>query len=125
MLDFKKRQKVRRRIYSRYTIALLVIILLFLLHGTWGIFKKMQASKVKLEAAVETRQNLESRHSAIETQIRHLDTETGLEEEIRTKYNLAKEGEHVIVLVDTEADNDNAAAAVESGFWSKIFSWFR
>lgn len=126
MREFKQRQKIKSRIYSKYTIALLVAILILLLNGTWGIFRKMNESKVKLEASQDKYESVKKRHEALDSQIKHLGTETGLEEEIRTRYNLSREGENVIVLVDNESNVDDSDANKDkNSFWSKMSSWFR
>jgi len=127
MREFKQRQKIKSRIYSKYTIAFLFLVLVLLLNGTWGIFQKMTESKGKLEASEDRYESVKKRHEALDSQIKHLGTETGLEEEIRTRYNLSREGENVIVLVDNKdaSDDSNANANNDNGgFWSKMSSWF-
>jgi cell division protein FtsB len=125
MREFKQRQKIKSRIYSKYTIAFLFIVLALLVNGTWGIFQKMTESKGKLEASEDRYESVKKRHEALDSQIKHLGTETGLEEEIRTRYNLSREGENVIVLVDNKDINDDSNANKDKGgFWSKMSSWF-
>ena len=125
MREFKQRQKIKNRIYSKYTIAFLFLVLTLLVNGTWGIFSKMRESKGKLEASQGRYESVKKRHEALDSQIKHLGTETGLEEEIRTRYNLSREGENVIVLVDNKDIIDDSDANKDNGgFWSKMSSWF-
>jgi cell division protein FtsB len=125
MREFKQKQKIKNRIYSKYTIAFLFLVLALLVNGTWGIFSKMRESKGKLEASQGRYESVKKRHEALDSQIKHLGTETGLEEEIRTRYNLSREGENVIVLVDNKEDVDDSDADKDKGgFWSKMSSWF-
>lgn len=124
MREFKKRQNFKKKIYSKPIIFLLFIILLAILHGAWGIYQKSKISKQKLEVSQENYDALKDRHTAIETQIQYLHTDSGNEEGVRTKFNLAKEGEHVIILVDDKnKSSEEETEHKEQGFWSKVFFW--
>ena len=124
MLEFKHKRKIKKRIYSKFTIVVLSLIVLALFNGVWGIYQKVRTSKQKLDLSKEKYEEVKDRHLAIEEQIHHLNTNSGVEEEVRTKFNMAKEGERVIVLVDENDDSqDGTLNDSKRSFWSKIFFW--
>lgn len=125
MTDFKSRYKIKKRIYSKITVFLLLIIVAMIAHGTWGIFQKSRASKQKLAVSNAAYEELQKRYQSMEEEVDYLTTQTGLEEEVRTKYNMAKEGEIVIVLTDDEEKDDNSNQPEEKGFWGKILPWIK
>ena len=127
MRNFKQKRQLRKRIYSKPVLFILILILAFLVHGTWGIYKKSKQSKETLAVAQLEFDKLKEREESIEKKIGRLGTETGLEEEIRSKFDVAKEGEQIIVIVD----NDDLPPVVEDkpgvikGFFTTVKSWFQ
>jgi len=127
MEDFKKKRTFKRRLYSKLVLIVLLIIFIFVLRGAWDIYKKATSSQEKLRVAQETHVTLETKKASIEEQIARLETETGIEEEIRSKFDVVRDGEHIIVIVDAEQD---ATTTVETrggvrGFFTTLFSWFQ
>lgn len=123
MREFKQRRKFKKKLYSKFVIFLLVLVIILLAKGTWGIFQKSRESDKRLEISQERLIELKKRQSAVVSRIEILKTSTGVEEEIRTKYDVAKEGEHVIIIVQ---DDDSVEEAEEpkglKGLWHKITS---
>lgn len=125
MKEFKQRRKFKKRLYSKFVIFLLIIVIAVLARGTWGIFQKSRESDKKLEISQERLIELRKRQSAVASQIEILKTTTGVEEEIRTKYDVAKEGEHVIIIVqDDEPVEVKESPKGLKGIWNKFTSIF-
>lgn len=127
MREFSQKRKMWKKIYSIPVLILLLVILFFVLKGTWIIFMKSSYSH-KQKIAVEAKLiALQERKNSIEKKIQRLNTETGVEEEIRSKYDVAKEGEKLIVIVDEEEKEINTEE--NKGFVNKFFttvgSWFQ
>lgn len=127
MREFSQKRKMWKKIYSIPVLILLLVILFFVLKGTWIIFMKSSYShkqKIAVEAELIA---LQERKNSIEKKIQRLNTETGVEEEIRSKYDVAKEGEKLIVIVDEEEKEINTEE--NKGFVNKFFttigSWFQ
>ena len=124
---FKQKRQLKKRIYSKPILFILIIILAFLAHGTWGIYKKSKQSKETLNVVQIEFDKLKEREEAIEKKIGRLGTETGLEEEIRSKFDVAREGEKIIVIVD----NDDLPPVIEEkpgvikGIFTTVKSWFQ
>ena len=60
----------------------------------------------------------------MKTEIERLSTERGVDEEIRTKFRVVKEGEGMIVLVDSPDVSSTSSQNNAKSFWSKILDWF-
>ncbi len=70
-------------------------------------------------------EGLQVRDKMLSAEIERLKTETGVEQEIREKYNLVKEGEEVIMVVDKELDDNLGSKSTPIGFWQKVLDWLR
>lgn len=127
MREFSQKRRMMKKIYSIPVLIFLLIILFFVLKGTWGIFKKSSFSE-KQRIAVEAELiALQERKNSIEKKIQRLNTETGIEEEIRSKFDVAKEGERLIVIVDEEEKvlTDEKEGGAIDKFFTTIGSWFQ
>lgn len=122
MREFKQRQQLKKRIYSWPVIVILVIILFFVLNGTWGVFQKYRLSREALEVSQGKHEELEKKKESVLGDIEHIDTESGMEEELRVQFNVAKEGEQTIVIVDEEKKVEEVDE--EESLVDKIRSWF-
>lgn len=125
MKEFKKRRQFKKKLYSKFVIILLILIIILLARGTWGVFQKSRQSKNKLEISQDRIIELNKRQEAIISKIEILKSDSGVEEEIRTKYDVAREGEHVIVIVqeDEELPEPKKETGLK-GLWRKMTSIF-
>lgn len=127
MREFSRKRQIWKKLYSIPFIIILFIILFFLVKGVWGIFKKSQYSE-RQKAAVESELvELQQKKQSIEERIHRLQTETGKEEEVRSKFDVAREGEKLIVIVEEEEvipviEKDHGLVGK---FFTTIGSWFQ
>lgn len=115
----------RRRnslLYSPLTAALLMILVVLLGRGVWGVVEKEQEARRQLEAAAAEQSALQERETYLQSEIKRLSTPRGVEEELREKFGVAKEGEEVIVVV-SPPQNENSSSA-EKNLWQEFFDWF-
>jgi len=91
--------------------------------ATWGVFEKYRETKIKKEAVLTKLRELETHRNAISKEANRLETEHGVEQELREKYNVAKEGEGVIVILDPHniKEEDRAEKNKVSNFFGNIF----
>lgn len=127
MQDFKKKREFQKKLFSKPILFILIIILVFITHGTWGIWQKSRQSKNTLEIAQVELDKLNEREKIIKKKIEKLDTETGLEEEIRSKFDVAREGEQIIVIVDSKELPPMIVDKPKGikGIFTTIGSWFQ
>ena len=107
-------------VYSAPAVIIVVIIAFALLHGTINAYGKMTLSKERRALAEAELAEVASRHDSIKEKVTYLETEKGMEDAIRTKYNVAKEGEEVFVIIDTAYDTDQEIE--EKSFWTIFVS---
>ncbi len=102
MREFQEKRKIRKKIYSPYSLGALLLVMAFLGKATWNVYLKYDSSLEKKDRTAAEFQTMEDRHSALEASVARLKTTEGVEEEIREKYRMAKDGEHLLVIVDQE-----------------------
>lgn len=120
MSEFRKKRKTRRLIYSKVSLLIAFAILVFMSLSTFNIYKKYRESYENKKSAKQELENLEQRNRELSSRIERLRTERGLEEEIRKKFNVAKEGEGVVVIVPKFSTSSNENAKGEETLLDKL-----
>lgn len=100
MFDFYERRKIKQWLYSWSFFVVLLIASVFLTHGVWGVYQKERQTRINKQQRLAHLDELNTRREALEKEINQLSTERGIDEEIRQKFEVAMEGEEVIVIVD-------------------------
>jgi cell division protein FtsB len=126
MLEFQEKRKLRRFLYSRITLIILIIIIALVLKAVWGVYEKQRMTADNLSKAAANFQDLQAREKMLSSEINRLNTVGGTEEEIRDKYGLVKPGEEVITVVDNASSSPNDGSASDGrSFWQKVIDWFK
>lgn len=124
MLDIQQKRKFRNIIYHRITLGLLFVLVLLAVNSTWRVYLKKSESIAMREASTRRLNELEVRDQELDSKIKKLATVSGVEEEIRSKFSVAKENENMVIIV-----REDLATTTEvnqkQGFWSKIMNIFR
>lgn len=103
MLDFKERSRLRRAMYAKPTIIFMAVVLSFILHGAWGMYQKSTEAGEKSATAEERLAELREREKVLSADILELSTDGGVENAIRDRFMVAKQGESVMIISDAEA----------------------
>jgi uncharacterized membrane protein YhiD involved in acid resistance len=103
MLDFYERRKIKGLVFSRMTAGALFGLALLLSMATYNRYAGEQDTRIKREARVEELQKLKERALLLESKVNHIESERGVEGAIREQFDVAKEGEEVVVVVDKDA----------------------
>jgi cell division protein FtsB len=104
MFDFYQKRKIRSLVNSRYTQG---ILLLFILLVGWSAFVRYQIAEEmsdRRERASQEAALLRSQKDALQEQVEYLSNERGIEAEMRRQFDVAREGEQVVVIVEPEAE---------------------
>ena len=123
MLDFQQKRKIKAILYNRITVGFLLVIILFVIHSTWVVYRKDMESKELKKISEAHVSELNQRNDEIQSKIDKLATPVGVEEEIRSKFSVAKDGENVVVVVPSE-DSNNVATSAPKSLWQKIKEYF-
>jgi hypothetical protein len=101
---FGKKKTITYYLYSKPVIAVLLIIVVFMsisVYHRFTVEREMSERRAEME---EERQNLIERKAELEERVDYLSGDRGIEEEIRTHFDVAKEGEQVVIIVDKEEE---------------------
>jgi len=124
MSNFHQKRKLKRFLYSPIVLVPLALIVFFLGMSVYSVYTKERETRVRRDKQMAELKMLEARAGALRSEIEKLSTERGREAEIRGKFEVAKEKEHVIVIVDREKEEGETTSPQKPGFWQRIFSWF-
>jgi cell division protein FtsB len=95
----KKKAKTRK-LYSKPVLIGLAILIVFIAKGTWGVYQKEIESRKNVAMVTKELESLEQRKAFLEAETEKLNSMEGKEEVIRQKYQVSKNGEGVLVVVD-------------------------
>jgi len=128
MRELQGRRKFRRLAYSKVAIFLLLIVLVLLSRSVFGVYQKSKIANDHRGRSDKELNGLLDRKQKLTANISRLQTDRGLEEEIRKNFSVASSGESVIVVVDPKVETkieDNVGENNTKGFWSKITDIFK
>lgn len=106
----------------------LAILSALLLVFTWNVFVfggKMQDTRDNRKNAENKLSQLQEQKEKLSNDIAKLNTEDGIEENIREKFGLVKEGEGMIVIVENEVVEEVPEPSKISSFFSFFKKLFR
>lgn len=118
MREFEQRRGmvglVRRR---ALTLAFLVVFGL-VGQGLWGVYQKKRETDVWRQEAETKMHTLEAREADVAAIVAHLETPEGVEQALREQFDVGKEGEGVIIVLNQE--NVDLATTTES-WWKRMW----
>ncbi len=96
----KEQANFNRIINSKWSLFFLCIILILLIRGNIRIFSNYFNVKKEYKKDIEYYEGLKKREIQLNSDIEKMNTESGLDYEIRKKLDVSKEGEKVIKIMD-------------------------
>ena len=120
-MHFEDKRKFRKILYSRVTLVILSLLIILLAHATYGIYSKERQSAAEYAAAKDAYDDLVSRQAALTSEVNTLGTSAGVEEEIRTRFGMAKPGETVVTVI--AAPTSTASQGGGQSLWQTLFGW--
>ncbi len=125
MRELQARRRLRRFVYSKVTVVVLLILVIFVGRSVWSVYQKNRIANYHYVQSEIRLNELRERQSEIESDVRRLSSVRGREEEIRRTLPVAKEGERVIVILDQDLESgleENLESAPKKSTWR---DWFR
>ncbi len=102
--------KFKKWAYSMPGLILMAIFVLILARGAWEVVGKERESAQRIVELEEGIATMEMRTTELEANLEYLETKEGQEEEIRGKFDVSKEGEHVVVIVEPKPEEPEGDA---------------
>jgi len=125
MLEFQEKRKIKRLVYSKITLVILIILIILMFKMVWEVYEKECLTKENLTKTSNSLKGLQVREKMLSSGIDKLETDTGIEQEIREKYGLVKPGEEVIIVVDKGDSTSSLPISSRTGFWQKVKDWLK
>lgn len=107
----------RRLFYSKFSILLLFIVFISIVFSTVGVYRKSREAAQKNDEVKSKLDKLRAKKDYFDSEVARLKTNAGIEEELRDKFQIAKPGEEVLIIVDDARNNNEETNPVKSKSW--------
>jgi len=127
MKELQRKQRMKRLLYSVPSLICLSAITFFLAKGAGGVMLKERESAGVVSGLEAKALASEERQKELEASIERLKTEEGVMEEIKDKFSVTREGEHVAIIVDERRAATSTGVperAWYKRFWAAIISLY-
>ena len=112
-----KRSDPVRLFARRLALLALLLVVIAALSALWDVYKKEHESRVLRQQAEAQLYNLSIQQSHLKNEISRLQTTRGKEEMLRENYEMAKQGENLIVIIDPPASAPTATTTSPMMKW--------
>ena len=124
MIPFQERKKIRKILYSKASLFVLFLILIFTVDGAWNIYQKAKIARAERDVAARALADVQVRKAELESSLAKLQSEGGVEADVREKFTVVKPGEDVVVVVDDNIKkSENSETGDSTGLWARITSF--
>ncbi len=126
MFDFHEKRKIKSWLFSRTSIALLLVASGLLSVSVFERYQKERETAVKYAERSAELVELNARAAALETKVAYMQSTRGIEDEIRHRYDVVKEGERAVIIMDEEKATTTPLPPLpeeERGFFSRLLFW--
>lgn len=120
----RKPKKIERVVLSLPFLFIVAALVVLVAISAFKMYQTSQGTEETVERLEEERDELTVRQKQLVNTTANLSTQRGIEEEIREKFSVVKEGERVIVLVD-DPDASATSTAEDRAWWRSLldFLW--
>jgi cell division protein FtsB len=104
MFDFQQKRKLRSVVNSPLTQGVLLLLVLLVGSAAYVRYDIAMEMRERRQTAEQTAATLESRRDELAEEVDYLSNERGIEAELRRQFDVVREGEQVIVIVEEEPE---------------------
>lgn len=131
MFDFHEKRKIRSILYSWPIIAVLVFCTGILSISVYHRYTVAHDMSIKLIAREHELEELKQQAKLLETKVEYLQNDRGIEEELRNRFDVVREGEKVIILtgdaekpkLEDDTERQSAETTEPESFLSHFKFW--
>lgn len=105
MVQFGRKNLLETIVRSRITFVFILLICIYLSFAVFERFTVERDMAARLHGAENEYIELENRRNELSEKVEYLRGEQGIESEIRKHFDVAREGEQVVIIVDEESDS--------------------
>lgn len=110
--------------WRRVRLAALIVMVCVAAGAVWDIYKKEHESATLRTDAETALVNLSQHQEQLQTNIHNLETDRGKEGAIRDQYQMGKQGEGMIVIVDRTVPTSLEPTSTNKSFIEKVIPWW-
>ena len=124
MAEFQKSKKLKGILFSKVTFFVLLAFSIVLMIGLFNIIPKEISTSRTKELVQDQLNSLKIQSDALAADIEKLKTADGVEEKIREKFRVVREGEGLVVIVDDQSGKTTEPPEKSNtfwGFWKNLF----
>jgi cell division protein FtsB len=92
VIPFQERKKLRKILYSKYTLVVLLLVLVWVAKGAWGVHQKAKIAISERDIVQHSFDDLTARTTELNASLDRIKSQKGIEEEVRQKYTVARPG---------------------------------
>ena len=120
----RRRRSWRRVIASRLVQIFLILILILMGESVVQLYQRERVVAKEEKAVKHELALLEAKRAELSVEVTSLETDRGVEEALRERFGVVKEGEKVINLVGVTATSTETTTT-NSSWWQKVVDWLR
>ena len=99
----RSRQKVWKRVaFSWVTLLILLITIILITRSSYGMYIKNTQANVRTENAQYELAKIQNRANKLKENLSRIKTTKGVEEELRRKFDVSRNNEHLLLIIDRE-----------------------
>lgn len=124
MRTFEKREDPIRLMRRRLVMLVLLALVFVGIRGVWGVYQKEKDSRALRTEAESQLLELKAREADLRRDMAALKSERGVEEVLREEYELAKQGEGVIVIVEPPTTSPQMPEPTSLQKFENLLRWW-
>ncbi len=125
MREFQERRALRKIIFSRLALFILLMITAYLFYSNIKIYLRSRDAHTANQLAEKEIKDLEARKTEMEILVGRLQTKAGAEEEIRSKFPVQKLGEKVVLIAGEDGLGKTTENISPLEFFPKIWQFLK
>lgn len=124
MFDFHQKRKMKSIVASRVTQGVILTITLFVMISAYNrylIARDMSERRSAVESEIHA---LEERYESLKKDVDYFTNERGIEAELRRQFDVTREGEQLIIILDDEnklETKEEPATTTEKRAWYRFW----
>lgn len=121
------KRSYRRILFSWGALAITLIVTFLGVRGVFEMYSKESLSRDRLIAAQKEQEDFRLRHASLSQAVSFLETDEGVESELRKKYRVVKPGEEVVLIVNDVPNEQDLPEqnVIHKNWYSRFLEYFR
>ena len=126
MREIQQKRKVRQILYSNWVLVTLLVITVIVVRASWNVYMKEVTSARYVANAQDSLDKVTADEAQLKNAVDALNTQEGLEAEIRRKFMVVKPGEQIAVIIDkSPTATSSSQPAPAKTWWDKVSGLFQ